>query len=92
MSRQNGNFTLFVTSNANLDVYPGNNASKFTNVLKESIRLDPNIDYLARLANFHIPNVEYILKKNDFQCSNLKYNIGLFEYDIKRDRYFENKS
>ena len=66
MNHQNGTFTLFVTSNANLDVYPRNSASKFTNVLMETIRLDPNIDYMIRLANFHIPNVEYILKKNDF--------------------------
>merc|ERR1712082_549156 len=39
-----------------------------------------------------IPNFEYILKKRDFQSSNLKYNLGYFEYDEKRDRYFENKS
>ena len=91
MDLQNGNFTLFLTSNANLDMFPNNNASKFTNVLKETVKLNPNVDFQARLANFHIPNVECILKKNDFESSSLKYNIGLFEYDITRDRYFENK-
>ena len=63
MVHQNDNFTLFVMSNAILDIYPGNTASKFTNVLKESIKLDPDIEFQIRLANFHIPNVEYILKK-----------------------------
>ena len=81
MDFQNENFTIFLTSNANLDMFPNNEASKFTNVLKQSIKLNPNIDYQARLANFHIPNVECILKKNDFEESSLKYHIGLFEYD-----------
>ena len=64
-----------------------------TSVLKQSIKLDPNVEFQARLANFHIPNVEYIFKKNYFQSSNLKYNIVFFfKYDIKSDRYFENKS
>ena len=91
MDHQNGSFTLFLTSNANFDMFPNNNASKFTNVLKETIKLDPNVDFQARLANFHIPNVKCILKKNDFDGSSLIYNIGLFEYDNVRDRYFENK-
>ena len=60
MDHQNGNFTLFVTSNANLDMYPDNKASKFTNVLKQPIKLDPNVEFQARLANFHIPNAKYI--------------------------------
>ena len=92
MDHQNGNFTLFVTSNANLDMYPDNKASKFTNVLKQPIKLDPNVEFQARLANFHIPNAECIFKKNDFKSSNLKYNVGLFEYDTKSNRYLENKS
>lgn len=60
MEHANSNFTLFVTSNANLDMYPDNHASKFTNVLKKPIKLDPNVEFQTRLANFHIPNVEYI--------------------------------
>ena len=91
MSRQNGNFTLFLTSNASLDVYGSNNSSRFTNVLKETIRLDPNVNFEARLANFHIPNVEYIFKKDDFAGSSLIYNVGLFQYDTEKERYFENK-
>ena len=73
-------------------MFPNNNASKFTNVLKETIKLDPNVDFQARLANFHIPNVKYILKKNDFDGSSLIYNNGLFEYNVERDRYFEKKN
>ena len=92
MEHANSNFTLFVTSNANLDMYPDNHASKFTNVLKKTIKLDPNVEFQTRLANFHIPNVEYIFKKIYFQSSNLKYNVGLFEYDIKSDSYLENIS
>ena len=63
LQHNDNNFTIFVTSNANLDMYPGNEASKFTNVLQQTIRLNPNVDYQARLANFHITSVEYILKK-----------------------------
>ena len=91
MTHQNGSFTLFLTSNASLDVYSNNNSSKFTNVLKEAIRLDPNVNFEARLANFHIPNVEYIFKKDDFSGSSLIYNVGLFQYNTEKERYFENK-
>ena len=90
MDVQNGNSTLFLTSNANLDMFSDNCASQFTNVLKETIKLDPNVEFQARLANFHIPNVEYILKSNDFDTSSLIYNIGLFEYDTNREAYFQN--
>ena len=90
MDVQNGNSTLFLTSNSNLDMFSDNCASQFTNVLKETIKLDPNIEFQARLANFHIPNVEYILKANDFDTSSLIYNIGLFEYDTNREAYFQN--
>ena len=65
--QSDNNLTIFLTSNANLDMYPNNDASKFTNVLKQSIRLNPNVDYQARLANFHIPNVEYVFKKYEFE-------------------------
>ena len=78
MDVRNGNSTLFLTSNANLDMFPDNCASQFTNVLKETIKLDPDVGFEARLANFHILNVEYILKANDFDTSSLIYNIGLF--------------
>ena len=91
MSHQNTSFTLFLTSNASLDLYGENSASKFTNVLKEPIRLDPNLNFELRLANFHMPNVEYILKKDDFSGSSLVYNVGLFQYDADRGRYFENE-
>ena len=91
MTHQNGSFTLFLTSNASLDVYSNNNSSKFTNVLKETIRLDPNMKFEARLANFHIPKVEYVLKKDDFSSSSLIYNVGLFQYDTEKERYFENR-
>ena len=84
MARQNTTFTLFLTSNASLDVYSDNSASKFTNVLKEPIRLDPNSNFELRLANFHIPNVEYVLKKDDFSGSSLVYNVGLFQYDAEK--------
>ena len=48
-------------------MYPDNHASKFRNVLKKPIKLDPNVEFQTRLANFHIPNVEYIKKKKIFK-------------------------
>ena len=71
-------------------MFPDNCASQFTNVLKETIKLDPDVGFEARLANFHIPNVEYVLKADDFDTSSLIYNIGLFEYDTNREGYFQN--
>ena len=53
MDLQNGNFALFFTSNANLATFPTNNALKFANILKETVKLDPNVDFRARLANFY---------------------------------------
>ena len=89
--QSDNNLTIFLTSNANLDMYPNNDASKFTNVLKQSIRLNPNVDYQARLANFHIPNVEYVFKEYDFEGSSLKYHISLFEYDPSTRGYLEHE-
>ena len=71
-------------------MFPDNCASQFTNVLKETIKLDPDVGFEARLANFHIPNVEYVLKADDFDTSSLIYNVGLFEYDTNREAYFQN--
>ena len=87
----NNSFNIFVTSNANLEMYPDNEASKFTNVLKQTIKQNPNVDYQARLANFHIPSVEYVLKKGDFEGSSLKYHISLFEYDPSTRGYLKHE-
>ena len=73
--------TLYAVSNSSEELYPENNAAKFTNTLKSQIKLNPNLEYEVKLTNLHVPLYETCLVANDFEESTIKYNIGTFYID-----------
>ena len=81
------NLPLYITSNGSLELYPNNTPSDFTNILKQPILLDPNLEYEVKLNQYHIPPVQFTLGKNDFIDSSISYNIGYFTYDKVMGKY-----
>lgn len=48
-------FYVYLTSDANEDLYPNNVKSDFTNVLAKPIHLDPSQKWVAALTEIHLP-------------------------------------
>ena len=84
--------SILATCNGSTDIFPDNNASKFTNTLKSQIRLNPNLDYEICLSNLHTPAYEALLVGDDFEGSYIKYNIGLFLMDPRASQHYTLKS
>ena len=79
--------TLFLVSNSNLEQYPNNNSSNFTNILGQEVKLDPKIPYELTLANLHCPAHQNTLAENDFEFSYIQYNLGKFDYNDVTEKY-----
>ena len=74
---------LYVQSNGSLDLYPQNKPHLFRNVLRNKIRLDPNLRYQISLHQLHVPLYQTCLVANDFEESSIRYNLGVFYCDEK---------
>ena len=55
---------IYLTSTANLDIFPNNNPCRFINCLAAPITLDPNYDYEISLVSILYPNEYYAIVGN----------------------------
>ena len=76
-----GDYKIVLSSDGNVDLYPGNKPSAFTNKLQKNIKLDTNTEYEVGLREIYFSKHVYSLLRADKDSSLFIYGTSLIEND-----------